>query len=113
MLGIYFDEYYELSDAKRKKNSRYDPDNVFLKACKYNIWFENEQSIDTTRKKWYRRICTFIWHATNRKWWRIKKRKALNVLTPNKSLTKLPILFVKIKAANNSCKLKNEIIQIL
>ena len=43
----------------------------------------------------------------------LKKRKALNVLTPNKSLTKLPILFVKIKAANNSCKLKNEIIQIL
>ena len=43
MLGIYFDEYYELSDAKRKKKSRYDPDNVFLKACKNNVWFENEQ----------------------------------------------------------------------
>ena len=40
-----------------------------------------------------------------------KERKALNVLTPNKPLTKLPILLAQIKAENNSIILKNEIRQ--
>ena len=35
------------------------------------------------------------------------------MLTPNKLFTRLPVLLVQIKAGNNSCKLKNEIWQIL
>ena len=44
-----------------------------------------------------------------------RKRKGteLKILTPNKSLTKLPILLAQIKAGNNSFKLRNEIGQIL
>ena len=46
-----------------------------------------------------------------------RKRKAtrtgLKVLTPNKLLTRLPILLAQIKARNNSYKLKSEIRQIL
>ena len=46
-----------------------------------------------------------------------RKRKAtrtgLKVLTPNKLLTRLPILLAQIKAGNNSYKLKSEIRQIL
>ena len=34
-------------------------------------------------------------------------------LTPNKLLTRLPILLAQIKAGNNSYKIKNEIRQIL
>ena len=31
LLGIYFDKYYELPNAKRKqKESKYDPDKLFL-----------------------------------------------------------------------------------
>ena len=37
----------------------------------------------------------------------------LKILTPNKLLTRIPILFAQIKAGNNSDKLKNEIRQIL
>ena len=41
-----------------------------------------------------------------------KKRKnegtRLKILTPNKLLTRFPILLAHIKAGNNSCKLKNE-----
>ena len=39
----------------------------------------------------------------------VKEGKGLRFLTKNKLLTRLPILLVKIKAGNNSYKLKNEI----
>ena len=44
---------------------------------------------------------------------KVKKGKALKILTPNKLLTRLPILLAQIKAENNSYELKNEIRQIL
>ena len=43
----------------------------------------------------------------------VKEWKGLKILTPNKLLTRLPILLAQIKAGNNSYKLKNEIRQIL
>ena len=43
----------------------------------------------------------------------VKEGKGLRFLTKNKLLTRLPILLVKIKAGNNSYKLKNEIRKIL
>ena len=43
----------------------------------------------------------------------VKERKGLKILTPNKLLTRLPVLLAQLKAVNNSCKLKNEITQIL
>ena len=42
----------------------------------------------------------------------VKEEKELKMLTPNKLLTRLPIL-APIKAGNNSYKLKNEIRQTL
>ena len=35
-----------------------------------------------------------------------KKEKGLNILTPDKVLSRLPVLSVQIKAGNNSYKLK-------
>ena len=47
MLGIYFDEYDELSDAKRKNmEPKYGPKKLFLKKYNYDNWFENEESTD-------------------------------------------------------------------
>ena len=43
----------------------------------------------------------------------VTEGKGLKILTPNKLLTRLPILLAQIKARNNSYKLKNEITQIL
>ena len=43
----------------------------------------------------------------------VKEGKWLRFLTPNKLLTRYPILLPQIKAGNNSYKLKNEIRQIL
>ena len=42
----------------------------------------------------------------------VKEGKRIKILTPNKLLTRLPILSAQIKAGNNSYKLKNQIRQI-
>ena len=42
-----------------------------------------------------------------------KEGKGLQIFTPNKLLTRLPVLLAQIKAGNNSYKLKNEIRQIV
>ena len=42
-----------------------------------------------------------------------KEGMGLKILTPNKSLMRLPILLAQIKAGNNLNKLKNEIRKIL
>ena len=39
----------------------------------------------------------------------VKKEKELKTLTPNKLLTRFPILLARIKGGNNSDKLKKEI----
>ena len=39
--------------------------------------------------------------------------KRIKIFTPNKLLTKLPVLFAQIKAGNNSYKRNNEIRQIV
>ena len=43
----------------------------------------------------------------------VKQGKGLEILTPNNLLTRFLILLARIKAGNNSYKLKNEIRQIL
>ena len=43
----------------------------------------------------------------------VKEGKRLKILTPNKLLTRFPILLAQIKAGNNSYELKNETRQIL
>ena len=42
----------------------------------------------------------------------VKEGKELKILTPNKLLTRLPVLSAQIKAENNSYKLKNKIREI-
>ena len=49
-LEIYFDECKVLPDAKKRKlGNNYDPSNLFLERCHYDIWFENEELTDTQK----------------------------------------------------------------
>ena len=44
-LEIYFEEYIDLSDSKKKKenlNDKYDPTNLILDTYDYSIWFKKE-----------------------------------------------------------------------
>ena len=51
LKGIYFDEYFELSDAKINKiKHKYDSQKLFLETHNYNVWYDNEKSSYTTRK---------------------------------------------------------------
>ena len=51
LLGIYFNEYYELSHAKGNKiKLTYEPKKFFLKTYNYDLWFENEELSNTKRK---------------------------------------------------------------
>ena len=42
----------------------------------------------------------------------VKEGKGLKILTPNKLLTRLPLLVAQTKGGNNSCKLRTDIRQI-
>ena len=53
--------------------------------------------------------CWYTTDATTRRDKEVKERKILQILTPRKLLTRLPVLLAKIKAGNNLYKLKNEI----
>ena len=43
----------------------------------------------------------------------VEEVTVIKILTPKKLITELPVLLAQVKAINNSCKLKNEIRQIL
>ena len=41
LLETYFDEYYDLSDAKKNKiGPKYDPANLTLDEYDYNKWYK-------------------------------------------------------------------------
>ena len=79
-----------------------------LEIYNYNDWFENEE---TTNKMETVGLPDMPPLEGDEK--EIKKVKGLNIWTPNKLLTRLPILLAQIKAVHNTCKLKNEMRQKL
>ena len=106
-LGIYFDEFNYLTVAKRKQiQHEYDPTNLFLKPYNYDLWFENEELSDITRKSDKEEFG----HLSDMS--SLEGNEGLKILTLNKLLTRLSIILGKPKAGNNSCKLKHEIRQI-
>ena len=82
----------------------------FLEPYDYNEWLKNVELTDT---KEYTDKEVSDMSPLEGDEEEVKKGKGLKMLTPNKLLTSLPILFAKMKAGNNLKKLKNEIRQIL
>ena len=108
MLGTYFDEYYYLLDSKRKKTERkYKPKNLFLNAYSYDDWFDIKESTDKEESIDLSNMSPLECDEE------IKEGKEIEILTPNKLLTRLPISLAQIKVGNNSNKLKNEIRHIM
>ena len=108
IFEYYFDAYNELSDVKNyQKSKKFKPTSLKLKHYDYVGWFtkkenklDDEEELDDLSRL----------EGDEEE---LKEGKELKNLTPNKLLTRLPILLAQIKAANNSYKLKNEIRQIL
>ena len=115
-LGIYFDQYMTLSDAREKNlGNKHNPINSFLETYNYNWWFENGESYNTTSRKSDKEESIDLSHMSPQEGVEeeVKQGKELKTLTPNKLLTRFPILLAQMKAGNNSCKLKIETRQIL
>ena len=71
--------------------------------------FTNEESTDTTRKSDKKASVDLSDMPSLEGDKEMKEGKRLKILTPNKLLTRLPILSAQIKGGNNSKKSKHEI----
>ena len=103
----------------------YDPSNFFIKNYKYVDWYKKNgeksksqpEEVIAERIKLRKQIASdedlFGMPPLEGDEEEVKERKGLQLLTPNKLLTRLPILSAQRKAGHNSNKLKSEITQIL
>ena len=92
-------------------DDKYDPVDLFLvDAYNYDNSFENGKPTNTTRKSDKEESDIPPLEDDKEE---VREGKGLKILTPNKLLTRLPILLLQIKAGSNSYELKNEIRQIL
>ena len=86
--------------------------NMVLKvySLKHNFgsWFENEELTDKEESTHVQPMPPLEGDEQE-----VKGGKGFKILTPNKLLTRLPVLLAQIKAGNNLYKLNNEIRQIL
>ena len=89
--------------------NKYDPANLFLETYVCDIWFENKRSDDTTKSDAESTNSPPVPALEGGE--EVKEGKRLKILTP-KTLIRIPVLLVQIKAGNNSFKLKNEIRRI-
>ena len=96
----------------KKETCEYDSINLFFETCNYDVWFENEELANATKGAEESADLSAMSPLENDEE-EVKKGKGLNFLTPNKLLTRFPILLAQIKAGNNLSKLKREIRQIL
>ena len=92
---------------KKKLGNKCDSEKLFLQRFDYSVWFENEESTvkeklankeESTDKKELVDLSDVLPVEGDEE---VKVGKGLKVSTPNKLLTKLPILLAQIKAGNN------------
>ena len=109
-LGIYFDEYNYLPDAKRTNMGlKYDPTNLILDAYNYDKWYTEESEYSTAKND--EEKLDDLPPLEDYK--EVKERRGLKILTTNRLLTRLSVLLAQIKTGYNSNKLKNKIRQIV
>ena len=85
-----------------------DPINLFLEIYNYDIRFEREELSDTTKTdEKYTDLPPIPTLEEGEE--EVKEGEGVKVLTPNKLLTRSPVLLAQMKAESNSYKLKSEI----
>ena len=94
-------------------DNKYVPVNLFFETYNCDVWFENKDSTNTTRKGDKKESVDLSDMQPLASDEERKEGEGLKILTPNNLLIRLLILLGQIKAANNSYKLKHEIGQIL
>ena len=85
-----------------------DPINLFLEIYNYDIRFEREELPDTTKTdEKYTDLPPIPTLEEGEE--EVKEGERVKALTPNKLLTRSPVLLAQTKAESNSYKLKSEI----
>ena len=74
---------------------------MFLETYKYEDWYKNKKSVNTRRKNDKEEPVDLSDITPLEGDEEVKERKGLKNLTPNKLLTRLPILLAQIKAGKN------------
>ena len=125
---------------KEEIDEKYDPSNLFIKSFKYDKWYKicKEESKSQLEETIAKRVKaddedlsnmspleddeekvklepeeTIAERVKLNPRERKNEGKGLKILTPNKLLTKRPILLAQIKSGKNSYRLKTEITKIL
>ena len=103
-----------LSDAKKRKlGDKYDPESLFLETYDYSVWSENkEEATDKEDSEDLSDMPPLEGDEEEVRGGKVNVQ-GINIATPNKLLTRLPLLLAQIKARNNSYKLEIEIRKIL
>ena len=119
LISIYYDDYNEIADEKKEKmGEKHYPNNLLFKGQRFIEETSKSQPEETTAE----RVKLRTWKPDDHfdelinipdmpplegDEEEVKEEKQLKILTPNKLLTRPPILLAKIKAGNNLNKLKN------
>ena len=113
LLNIYKTQYDKLTKAQRKRiKAQNVPENLPI-----DLYIDEDdlpampalEGNDEVKLEQQKTIAVRVKLNSRKK----KRRNRIKILTPNKLLTRLPILLAQIEARNNYNKLKNEIRQIL
>ena len=124
LLTIYFNGYNSIMNKKQEMDKKYDPNNLFLEICKYDVVCkkDEEKSQSKPEKPITERVKLRRQKADDEDLSNIpplennekeqKEEKKLKTLTSNKLLTRISIMLAQTKAQNNSCKLKKKKIKM-
>ena len=88
---------------------------LFLDGCSYDNWYDNpndKKSSDSTVEGDGEEELDDVLSLEGDVE-KVKEGKGSKILTPNKLLTRLPVLLAQMKSGNNSYKLRNKIRQML
>ena len=106
-LGGFLEQFQDLKSNPPKNKVRVDLINSGLKDLKKGIKIMSEQEKETEDPDEMVKLVEMILEFNR------EQEQGLKILTPNQMLSRLPISLAKLKAENNSEKLKNEIRQLL
>ena len=81
-------------------SNKYDPESLFFEGHDYCVWSEHKEELTGKEES------VDLYDMPPPEVYEEEKEKEQFFLTPNKLLTRLPILLAQIKAGNNSYKLK-------
>ena len=108
LLTIYFNQYNNSAD-KEHMDKKFDPENLLLRGQRFNVLKKKEKTKSQPEESIAERVKLRTQKSVDMPPLEsdeeeVKEGTGWKVFTPNKLLTRLPILLAQIKSGNNSYK---------